>query len=469
MAISSPGLGSNLDVNSIISQLMSLEQRPLVALSRKEASFQSKISAIGSLKSVLSALNSAAAGLVPGSTQTATEKFTTYRSTIADATIASVSTTAAAVAGTYTIAVSQLAKAQRLESAVNPTISDGTLTIAIGSYTPAGAPTTFTPKPGTSAVDITIDTSNNTIEGVRDAINAAKAGVTATVVNGVNGKQLIVESNTTGTDSAIRISGSTGFVFDPTEVTPDTLTETVLAQNAALKINGIDISSQSNTVSTAIEGITLNLLKGPEAPALEVSTTLTIARDNGSLTAQLNALIKSYNDANKAMKELGSYDAATKKAGALNGDSTLRSAQAQVRGVLNNVPAGLSGTYQRLADIGISVGLDGNMSLDSSKLTTALTADFSGVANLVAAYGTAFKTATEALVGTTGTLVSRTEGLNQSIKLLEKQADALANRLERTEARLRRQFTALDTLISGLTKTSSFLQQQLANLPTTGS
>lgn len=466
MAISSPGIGSNLDVNGIVSKLMSVEQQPLIRLTQKNASYQAKISAVGTLKGSLSSLNSAAAALIPSSTQTAAEKFTSYKATIADTSVATVSTTSKAVAGTYSIEISQLAQAHRISTGADPTISNGTLTIELGSYTPDGAPTTFTRKTGTSAIDITIDTTNNTIEGVRDAINAAKAGVSATVINGTAGKQLLIESNTTGLESAIRISGTTGLDYDPTDVTVDTFSEKIPAKNAALKINSVDITSTSNTVSDAIEGITLTLKKGPttESPANPV-TTLTIARDDSSLKTQLEALVKAYNDANKTMKDLGGYDATTKKAGLLNGDSTIRLAQTQLRAVINGNLSGLSGNYQKLSDIGISLGKDGSMSLDSSKLSTALAADFSGVADLVAAGGTAFKTATDGLVGTAGILAARADGLTASSKSIDRQVAALSLRLQDIESRYRKQFSALDSLLAGLSQTSSYLQQQLANLP----
>lgn len=465
MAISSPGVGSNLDVNGIISQLMAVEQRPLFALGTKEAGFQAEISAFGSLKSVLSSLNSAASALIPSSTQTASEKFTSYTATVADTTIASVTTTAAAVAGSYALEVTQLATAHRLESGVAPTITNGTLTIAIGTYTPAGAPTTFTQKTGTNAIDITIDSTNNTIEGVRDAINAAKAGVNATVVNGDAGKQLIIESNSTGTDSAIRIAGTTGFVYDPTEATPDTMTVNVAALDATLKINGIDITSQSNTVSSAINGITLKLLKGPVAPETSVSTTLTIARSNSSVTTLLNAFIKAYNDANTTIKNLGKYDAATKSAGPLNGDSTLRATETRMRNTINTKIDGLTGNYQRLSDIGVTMDKDGVLSLDTGKLDAAITADFADVATVVAGYGTSFKTATDTLIGASGILDARNDGLNASIATIGQQRTVLQARLQQIEARYRKQFGALDALISSFTQTSAYLQQQLANLP----
>jgi flagellar hook-associated protein 2 len=462
VAISAPGAGSNLDVNSIITQLMALERRPLTVLNQKEASYKAKISALGSLKSSLSALKTAASALVPSGLQTATEKLAANKTSVGDATLLAASADSTAVAGTYSLAGSQLAKAQRLTSPANPAIANGTLTIDIGSYDEP--PTAFTAKTGTSPVNITIDDSNNTVEGVRDAINEASAGVTATVVNGSGGKFLILESTSSGTANAMRIGGSTGILYDASNPGGNTVGETVAAKNALLKVNGIDVSSDTNSVTTAVGGLTLTLLDEPDTPsppADPLSTTVTVSKDNATISAALETLIKAYNDSRKSIRDLGAYNQATRVGAVLNGDSVLRVASGQLQNVVNTPPSGLSGDYQSLSSIGISVGTDGSLSLNSTKLDAALAADFTGVANLVAATGTAFKTAADNLIGIDGTLTSRSAGIDSSVRALASQRDAIELRMTRIEARLRRQYASLDSLISGFNNTSSFLQRQL--------
>jgi len=470
MPLSSPGLGSNLDVNSIVSQLMSLERAPLTALAKKEAAFQAKISAIGSLQGALSALQTAATSLIPTPGTTPLQKFSSFRTVVGDATIATATTSSSAVAGNYTLEVTQIAKQHSIVSAsgastpfsgVDGTLpTGGTLTITLDTL-PAGT----TP---TKTTDVTI-AAGATPEQVRDAINGASAGISAVVINGTAGKQLVLTSESAGSNQFITLSGVAGLAYDPSAVPApltDPFVQSQAAQGSAFKLNGIAVTATTNTVTTAIDGVTLTLLKGPELPATSLTTTVAISKDTSSLTAGVNSLVKAINEFNSTAGSLGSYDAATRKAGPLNGDSTLRSAQNAVRSALSTVPADLaSATLQRLADIGVVLQKDGKLTVDASKLNKALGDDLPGVAKLVSSYGTAVKAATDTLIGSGGLLPARSDGLNASIKSLDKQSEAISSRLTQIEARYRRQFTSLDTLISGMTKTSAFLQQQLASLP----
>lgn len=469
MTISSPGLGSNLDVNSIVSQLMALEQRPLTELAKKEAGFQAKISALGSLQGAISAIQTASGNLVPASGTTAIQKFSVFKSTLTDATVASATAASTAVAGTYSLEVTQLAKQHSLATSTTATpfsgtngtlTTGGTLTIRLDTQAGSTTPSKTT--------DISI-ANGATPEAIRDAINNASAGVSALVINGTAGKQLVLTGDTPGSNQFIKLSGVAALAYDP-NATPQPLTDPFVqsqaAQGATFKLNGIAVAAATNTVTTAIDGVTLTLLKGPEVPATSVSTTLTISKDNSSLSTGVNALVKALNDFQTTASSLGSYDATTKKAGTLNGDSTLRAAQNNIRSVLGNIPTELSGAaLQHLTDIGITLQKDGKLTVDSAKMTKAISSDLNGVAKLVAAYGSAFKTAADGLVGAGGLVAARSQGLSTSIKALGKQSEVINSRLTQIESRYRKQFTSLDTLISGMTKTSNFLTQQLANLP----
>lgn len=477
MSISSPGMGSNLDVNSIVSQLMSLEKRPLTAMAKQEANLQAKISALGSLQGALSSVQTAATNLVPAVGVTATQKFSVFRAAVGDGSIASASTTSSAVAGNYTLEVTQLAKQHTLASATGATspftadgklTTGGTLTISLDSL--GGS------SPNKST-DITI-ADGASAETIRDAINDAGAGVSALVINGAAGKQLLLTSSSAGSNQFIKLSGIAGFSYDP-NATPDPLndkfSQTQAAQGSAFKLNGIavtatgnTVTATGNTVTTAIDGVTLNLLKGPEAPAISLSTTLTISKDTSSLTAGVNTLVKALNDFFSTAGNLGRYDAASKTAGTLNGDSTLLAAQAGIRKVMGSIPSDLSSaTLKTLGDIGISVQKDGKLAVDSTQLAKVISDDFNGVANLVASYGKVFKTTADNMVSANGMIAARSDGLNAMIKGIEKQSDALAARLTSIEARYRQQFTHLDTVMSGMTKTSNFLTQQIAILSNT--
>ena len=465
MAITSTGIGSGLDVTGIVSQLMALEQRPLTALTTKEAAYQAKISALGSLKGALSSLQNAASALVPDTGSSAMAKFSVFKTSLADGSIASATATSSAVAGTYSLEVSQLAKQSRLVSSTTASPfsgtggtlpTGGTLTLRLDTNPPSATPYKTT--------NITI-ADGATPEAVRDAINGANAGVSATVVNGTAGKQLVLVSDKPGSDQSITLSGVAGLAFNPAATAApetDAFAQTQVAQGSVFKINGIEARGSSNTVSTAIDGLTLNLAK---ESAAGVPTTLTVTRDTSSLTAGVNAFVKAYNDANTTMSSLGSYNASTKVAGTLNGDSALRSSQSILRGLFSRVPAELSGaSLKTLSDIGVSLQKDGSLAVDSTKLAKAIGENVGGVANLVSAYGSAFKTATEALTGTDGTLAYRTAGLSTSIKDLGKQSERIVANLQVIEARYKKQFTALDTLMSKMSQTSTYLTQQLASL-----
>lgn len=468
MAISSLGAGSGLDLNSLLTGLMQSEQIPLVALQRQEASYQSRISALGTLQGALSSLQTAAGSMVPATGTTAVVKYTTFSASIADTTIASAAASTGAVAGSYSLEISALAKSQRL---VTPAYVGGSATtvIATGNLLIEFGKLDGVVYTGDSlrSKTITIDSSNATLGGLRDAINAANIGASATIVNGTSGAQLVLSSNETGLSNVIRLSGLTAFDYNPAANT-GTMTQAALqggqaATNAAFTLNGIAATSSTNTVTGVLDGVTLNLLK---TTAALTPTTLKVSKDSiGSLTSSLNAFVKAYNDANKAMSELGAYNATTKAAGALQGSSTLRTAKNQMRSLVFNATAGGTSPYQHLSNIGVSLGKDGSLSLDSAKLTAAVAADPTSVANLVSAVGSAYKTGIEGLVGSTGSITAATDGANRTIKDLTKRQQALSDRLTVIQANYTKQFTALDSLIAGMKQTSSYLSQQLANLP----
>lgn len=469
--ISSLGSGSGLDLQSLLNGLMQAEQQPLFALRSKEASYQSRISALGSLKGVLSSLQTAASAMVPSTGTTAAAKYitTSYSASVADSSIASATASSSAVAGSYSLEVTQLAQQHRImtstpgDGGITPfsgtdetLTTGGTLTIRLDTQAGSVTPTKTT--------DITI-ADGATPETIRDAINSASAGVSATVVNGTNGKQLVLVGDSPGSNQFIKLSGVAALAYDPIAVADpltDPFAQTQTAQGAAFKLGGIAATATSNTVSTAIDGLTLTLAK----TNIGTPTTLTVSKTtSNSLSSSLNAFITAYNAANKSVAELGAYNAETKEAGSLQGDTTLRTAKNQIRSLVFSATAGGTSAYQHLSDIGVSLGKDGSLSLNSSKLTAAVAADPTAVANLVAAVGSAYKAGVEGLVGTSGSITSATDGANRSIKDITKRQAAIAARLTSIEASYTRQFSSLDSLIAGMKQTSSYLTQQLASLP----
>lgn len=457
-SISSPGIASGLDVNSIISKLMELERIPLTKLNTQETNYQAKLTAYGSVKGALSGLQAATTKLATSST------FSAKSATVSDTTILSASASSTAAAGSYNLSITQLAKYHTVRSntayaATSDTFNTGTLDISIN---------------GGTAVPVTIDGSNNTLAGIAQAINnTTNVGVTATVINDGTTNRLVLRSNTSGSVGGISVavtddgSGGTHALANLDSVS---LVQTQAADDAMLTINGLAITRTSNTITDAIEGVTLALTKGTVASP--GTATLTVANNTSATTTAIEAFVKAYNDSVKLLKSSSAYDAATKKAAALTGDSTVRSLQSQLSTLVQSSVTGVTGGISSLSDIGITVQRDGTLSTDSTTLAAALADPAKDVAALftqttVGNEGIAvrFNTALDAIVGFDGTIASRTDGITTSIKDLGNRRDTLNYRLTQIETRYRAQFSALDTLVTSMNKTSQYLTQQLANLP----
>lgn len=389
MAISSPGIGSGLDVGSIVSQLMALERRPLVALDSREGKYQAQLTAYGSLKGALSSFQSAVAALATPA------KFSAVKATLTDTTAATASASSAATPGSYSVEIQALAQAHKLKSAAfaatSTTVGSGTLTIQFGSYSGG----VFTLNPDKAAQSVVIDSSQSSLAGVRDALNAANAGVSASIVNDGSGNRLVIASKDSGVANALKITvadddltnsdnaGLSQLAYDASTGGTTNLTQTVSAQNATVVIDGISISKSSNTLSDAIEGVTLNLLKTNILGA----TTLTVTRDTAGIQAAVESFVKAYNDIHKTITDLSKYDAANKRASTLTGDATVRSVQTQLRGLFNTALSTAGGGLSSLSEIGIAFQKDGTLKLDSNKLSTVLSDSTKDVSTLFAAVG----------------------------------------------------------------------------------
>jgi flagellar hook-associated protein 2 len=392
MAITSAGIGSNLDVNGIISSLMTLERQPVTALNTTEASYQAKLSAYGSLKGSLASFQSAAQAL------STPAKFVVQKAAVADATIFSATAGSGAASGSYSVEVGLLAQAQKLKSsgtafpASSSTIGSGTLSIDFGTYSGDN----FTLNPDKATKTISIASGQSSLAGIRDAVNAANAGVTAGIVNDGSGYRLTLSSRDTGAANALRVvvadddgthtdtSGLSQLMFDGRSSGVKNLTESAEARNALVTIDGIAISKASNTITDAIDGVTLNLLKQSTPGA---TTTLLVVRDSTGIKNAVESFVKAYNDSAKALKDISAYNAATKQAAILQGDGAVRSIQSALRTVLNSALATAGGGLTMLSDIGIAFQTDGTLKLDSAKLQTVVDDPTKDIATLFAAVG----------------------------------------------------------------------------------
>lgn len=412
MGIQSTGVGSNLDVNGLISKLMQIEGQPLTTLAKKEASYQAKLSAYGSLSGAVSSFQSALTSLSSSST------FQNLTATPGDSSILTASTTSVATAGSYNINTTLLAQAQTISSTGQAstttaigggssttvsfqfgTISGGTL--SNGIYTGA----TYTQDATQATGSVTINSSNNSLQGIRDAINTANIGVSASIVGDGSATpyHLVLSSTKTGATSSLKISvsgdASIASLLNYDPAATQNLTQTVTGQNAALTVNGIAISSASNSVSGAIQGTTLSLAKTG-------STTLNITANTSAVQSAINGFVTAYNSLNSTLASLTSYDAASKKGGILLGDSTTSGIQNQIRGALSTAVNGLGGGLTTLSQIGITFQKDGTLATDSSKLSTALSSQFSDIGGLFASIGKA----TDSLVSFAGSTTATKAG-----------------------------------------------------------
>ena len=454
MAISSSvGIISGLNVDSIVSGLMAMEKLPLQRLQTKKTTVGNQISAMGKIKSSIAALQQAAENI------SKTSSLYAYKGKLANTDIASATTTSAAVGGTYSIEVERLATHHKLMSSttVDPS-AGGSLTIEIGS-TASGS---FVAKSGTSPVAVTIN-AGASLSDVAKSINDADAGVSATIINGQSGPQLVLTSQDTGETNQIKITSSiSGLGFDPTlPATAGNMTEATQAQNAILKIDGITIANTtSNTVTNAITGVTLTLTKTNDNDP----TQLVISNDTSEVESKLKAFVDAYNSARSTMKDLSKYDSTGANTGILNGDSTVSSAVNQLRSLLSTVPAGVDSSYQYLSDLGIESTGDGTLKLDSTKLQAALKTDFAAVATSVAAYGTAFDSLTTKMNESEGLIAARLDGLNSSSSSLTSRIEGEERRVKQVQTRYESQFAALETLLASMQTTSTYLTQQLSSL-----
>jgi len=396
MPITATGIGSGLDVESLVSQLVLSDVQPVEnRLNTKEATYLAQLTAYGSVKSALAKFQTAAASASAASQYTGK-----LASTSSSDAVTATAEPSAAVAD-YAVDVVSLATAQSLASgafsATTETLGTGTLTISLGTVTydsVAGSVTGFTQKSGTSAVSVVIDSSNNTLTGVRDALNAASAGLNASVVNDGSGYRLVIQSNTTGAENAISISvddtgdsnstdnaGLSQLAFNESAAN---ILQTGSGADAAIKINGLDVTSPSNTVSGAVEGVSFMLKKITSSAA-----TVAITKDTAKATAGMNGLINGFNQLNAELNSLTAYNAAASRSSVLTGDATLRNLASNVRASLNAAVANSGGQYSTLAELGITTNvIDGSLSLNNTKFAAILENDATDVAKVLAAFGT---------------------------------------------------------------------------------
>lgn len=443
----SSGVGSGLDVTGLVTQLVAAERAPLAArLTRTDAKLTTEFTALSQLKGSLSTFQSAVAGLKD------VDSLVLRKASSSDDTLFTGTAGSSAAAGGYSIEVMQLATASQLSSAAfaagsTATVGTGTLTLSQGS----------------TSIELTIDSTNNTLAGIRDAINGATGnpGIRATLINAADGTRLVISGGAPGAANAVTVAAAGGD-GGLAQLATASLSVITPAQDAQVKVAGFTINSPTNSVAGAIDGVTLQLKKA--APG--TLATFSVINDDAAVQTKAENFVKAYNTLAGQLTKLRAYDPKTESAGPLIGDAMLMGLESSLRRMVGEVVAGAGDKYGRLSSVGISTGVDGTLSLDATKFRAALADDPSAVGRLFGGTdGVAGKLNTflARQLGSEGEIALRDAGITARRKDLEKRSEALDARMASIQARYLKQFNSLDTLLSRMQSTATYLTQQLSS------
>ena len=453
-SIVSTGIGSGLDIAGIVQQLVAAEGQPVeTRLNQQEVRAQAKLSAFGSLKSALAELRDKL------ETLSKQDEFLKRRAVSSDEAIFDAATTSNALPASYSLEVLALAQSQKLTSGAfadaSAAVGTGTLTVTVG----------------TASVDVEITEENNTLAGIRDAINNApdNPGVGATIVNADSGSYLILTGRETGAANTITLTQSGGdgglaaLEYDPGNGLAS-LSESRAAQDARIRVDGFDAVSTTNLFEGVVQGVSITVSSLTDTG----SETLTVENDTAAVSELVNGFVESYNSLIDTLESLTSFNIDTEIAGPLLGDSTVRSIRDQIRRELSAAVRSEELPFSTLSEAGVEVQLDGKLAVDETRLDNVLTSDFERFGRLFSledGFGTRLFALTDGFLDSDGIIETRTAGLNSQIDGIADDRESLNERLASLESRLLRQFNALDSLLAQLSSTSNFLAQQLASLP----
>lgn len=486
-SIGSLGVGSGLDLNGLLDKIAASERAPLNAIKSRQAAYNAKISAYGTLRSMLGTLQAAADKLA------APDFMNSYKATSGSTDVLTVTSGSTAVAGNYTVNVAKLAQSQSLvtEGAVTDASADigaaaATITINFGTITGGLNATTgryndgaaFVPDATRDPITVSLAAGATSLEDVRDAINDAAAGaVTASIINDGTNHRLVLTSTSTGAASSMEISvaGSNTDLQsllsqDVSLAATQSLRQTVEAQNAELTVNGIDVTSTTNTVEEAMQGVTMTLV--------DVGTsTVKVERDKSAVETAINDFATAYNKLNTKIKEMTAYNSDKEQGSVLTGDNTTRVIQSRLRDALFEAVGGVAaGDPSLLSDLGISAEKDGSLKIDSAALSEVLADNPDGVTYLFAGdadtdgLADAFSAAIDALTqdetgdDDDGLLTISTTYAKKAIDRLDEDYERAADRIDAKIEIYRAQFRQLDALMSSMNATSSYLSTQFAAL-----
>ncbi|WP_028771698.1 flagellar filament capping protein FliD [Shewanella waksmanii] len=449
MALTATGIGSGLDINTIVGVLVDAEKVPKEAIfDQKEATIDAKVSAIGTLKSVLSTFQDALEKLTDGASlnqRIVSTGDSLYLSATADKT---------ATTGSYNIQVEQLATAHKVAGAFT---ADKTAAIGEGSLD-------FTVNGESFTVDVG---ATDTLEDIAKNINdsSENVGVTATIVTTNSGSRLVLSSDTEGPDNQITVGATdtagTGLndMFGGIN-----LTEVQAVQESIIYVDGQQLNSQTNEITGAIAGVTLNLTDAD----VNKTTTLKIEQDDEAVKENVQGFVDAYNSLMSSIDKMSSYDAEKEEAAALQGDSMIRSLESQMRNMISS-RVDVDGKSIALYDIGIEADRYGKLSVDSAKLDEVIKNDMASIEGLFATETTGLANRLDELaegyVKTGGLIDSRNNAYTSDKRRLDSDREAFALKMEMLEARLFKQFNAMDLVVGQLNQQASGIVNGLNSLP----
>lgn len=461
---SSVGLGSGIDINTLVTQLVSSEGQPAFnAIERQETAANARLSGLGTLKSALSGFQTVVSTLKDGTL------FKTHQATSSDESILKVTAGAGSVAGIHSIEVTQLAKKQN--SITTAEFANSADIVGTGSLT-------FSAASG-ATFDLTVDASNNSLSALRDAINSASSNsfVTASIINVDNAtstgtiSKLVLTAKDAGSTNAFTVTGSDDDGVDDdsglSRLFTSQLNAQTVASDAVIKVDGQTATRSSNSMTDVLQGVTLDLQKAQVGTKIDVNVSL----DNESIGKTIGNFVTAYNKLHATTKSLGQYGGSTDGSGsgngALIGDSTLRLAATQIRQLSANSVSSGAGDYNSLAMIGIKIDKDGVMSLDSTQLNKALSANLQSVSEVFTSsdgVATRLDSKLNEFLQSGGPLDSQQTSLNKQLSTLSNRRLDVQVRLDNLQKSMLKQFIAMDTAVGQFKNTGSFLSSWISQL-----
>ncbi|RWU09595.1 flagellar hook protein [Pseudidiomarina gelatinasegens] len=442
-SIAALGIGSGLDLNGLLNQLEASERQRLQPITQQQRSFEARISAYGKLQSALTKFQDATSALNLSTTYKATKSAVN-----SDAlTVAAASNTPP---GTYNVDVTGLARAYTIAT---QGVADSAAQLGAGAGN-----ISFTLANGTSH-SIDLADGSTSLEDVRNAINNGQSDVQASIINDGSGTpyRLVLNSATTGTEASITNITYGGALAG--NLASDAATET-LAENAELAVNGIAITSQTNVVEDAIQGVTLSLAKPGQAQ-------VSITRDAEAITGQVEEFVTAYNELQTLVTKMTDYDVGSDTPGQLLGDSGVRTIQSRMSALMGET---VTGQFSMLSDIGISRELGGQLKIDENKLAAVVQNDlpklqeFLAGSDTVQGFAEKAKTTLTNLLADDGPIQSRLKGFESTIERLDERYFREEQRIASTVDIYRKQFAQMDSMIASMNSTSAYLTQQFSSL-----